>query len=74
MKGKKTTKNDAARSTVEQIKSNSLFLKPKYSICGPKESRFLKEQETKGLLTSLEIETLLSKILFVGNLIAYLSA
>ena len=34
----------------------------KCSVCGIKKSRFLKEQEDKGLLSNLGIKTLLSKI------------
>ena len=34
----------------------------KWSVCGIKKSRFLKEQEAKGLLSNLEIKTPLSKI------------
>ena len=34
----------------------------KCSVCGNKKSRFLKEQEDKGLLSNLGIKTLLSKI------------
>ena len=33
------------------------------SICGNKKSRFVKEQESKGILSSLDIRTPLSKIL-----------
>ena len=33
------------------------------SICGNKKSRFVKEQEAKGILSSLGIKTPLSKIL-----------
>ena len=43
-------------------KSNRLFMQSKYSICGIKKSRFVKEQEAKGLLSNLEIKTTLSKI------------
>ena len=37
-------------------------MQSKCSICGIKKSRFVKEQEAKGLLSNLEIKTPLSKI------------
>ena len=37
-------------------------MQSKCSICGIKKSRFVKEQEAKGLLSYLEIKTPLSKI------------
>ena len=47
---------------IVRTKSNRLFMQSKYSICGIKKSRFVKEQEAKGLLSNLGIKTLLSKI------------
>ena len=38
------------------------MLLSKYAICGSKKSRFMKEQETKGILSSLGLKTPLSKI------------
>ena len=37
-------------------------MQSKCSVCGIKKSRFLKEQEAKGLLSNLGTKTLLSKI------------
>ena len=37
-------------------------MQSKCTECGFKQSRFVKEQEVKGLLSKLEIKTLLSKI------------
>ena len=37
-------------------------MQSKCSVCGIKKSRFIKEQETKGLLSKLGIKTPLSKI------------
>ena len=37
-------------------------MQSKCSVCGIKKSRFLKEQEVKGLLSNLGIKTPLSKI------------
>ena len=45
-----------------KAKNGRLQLKSQYSICGNKKSRFVKEQEAKGILSSLGIRTPLSKI------------
>ena len=37
-------------------------MQSKYPVCGNKKSRFVKEQEAKGLLSNLGIRTPLSKI------------
>ena len=37
-------------------------MQSKYSVCGIKKSRFIKEQEAKGLLSNLGIKTPSSKI------------
>ena len=37
-------------------------MRSKCSVCGTKKSRFVKEQEAKGLISSLGIKTSLSKI------------
>ena len=41
---------------------NRLVMQSKCSVCRIKKSRFLKEQEAKGLLSNLGIKTPLSKI------------
>ena len=45
-----------------RTKSNRLIMQSKCSVCGIKRSRFVKEQEAKGLLSNLGIKTHLSKI------------
>ena len=44
-------------------------MQSKCLVCGIKTSRFVKEQQPKGLLSSLGIKTLLSKIAFSGNIL-----
>ena len=39
----------------------------KYAICGSKKSRFIKDQETKGLLSNLGVKTPLSKVPILGD-------
>ena len=43
-----------------KTKSNRLFMQSKCSVCGTKKSRFVKEQDAKGLLSNLGIKTPLS--------------
>ena len=40
----------------------------KCAICGSKKSRFIKNQEAKGLLSKLGIKTLLSKVPILGDI------
>ena len=46
-----------------RTKNNRLIMQSKCSVCGTKKSRFVKEQDAKGLLSNLGIKTSLSKIL-----------
>ena len=41
----------------------------KCAICGSKKSKFIKKQETKGLLSNLGIRTPLSKISLLGDVL-----
>ena len=43
-------------------------MQSKCSVCGIKNSRFVKEQEAKGLLSSLERESRLNKIPLLGDI------
>ena len=45
-----------------RTKNNRLLMQSKCSVCKNKKSRFIKEQEAKGLLSQLGIKTPLSKI------------
>ena len=45
-----------------RTKNNRLVMQPKCSVCEIKKSRFVKEQEAKGLLSKLGIKTPMSKI------------
>ena len=39
------------------------------AICGAKKSKFIKEQEAKGLLSNVDIKTTLSKIPLLGDIL-----
>ena len=45
-----------------RTKNDRLIMQSKCPVCGNKMSRFVKEQEAKGLLSNLGIKTPLSKI------------
>ena len=60
VKCRKNTEN--LNSRIFKTKNNRLIIQSKCSDCGIKKSRFIKEQEAKGLLSSLGIKAPLSKI------------
>ena len=60
VKCRKNTENIDPK--VVRTKNNWLFIQSKCSVYGIKKSRFVKEQEAKGLLSNLGIKTPLSKI------------
>ena len=66
VKCRKDTENIDLKTV--RTKSNRLVMQSKCSICGIKKSRFVKEQEAKGLLSNLGIKTPLSKIPFLNIL------
>ena len=51
-----------------KTKNNRLVIQSISSVCGIKKSRFVKEQESKGLLSNLGIKTPLSKIPLINVL------
>ena len=60
VKCRKDTEN--IDSKIVRTKINRSVMQSKCSVCGIKKSRFVKEQEAKGLLSNLGIKTPLSKI------------
>ena len=60
IKCKKDTDNIDPK--IIRTKYNRLLMQSKYSVCKNKKSRLVKEQETKGLLSDLGINTPFSKI------------
>ena len=51
---------------VARTKNGRIMLLPKYAVCDSKKSKFIKQQEASGLLSSLGVKATLSKILLVG--------
>ena len=66
IKCRKDTEN--IESKIVRTENNRLVTQSKCSVCGIKKSRFIKEQEAKGLLSNLGIKTPLSKILLLNIL------
>ena len=66
MKCRKDTEN--LKSKIFKTKNGRLLIQSKCTDCRIKNSRFVKEQEAKGLLSSLGIKTSLSKIPFLNVL------
>ena len=60
VKCKKDTENIDPKMV--RTKNNTLIMQSKCSVWGIKQSRFVNEQEAKGLLSNLEIKIPLSKI------------
>ena len=65
LKCKKYTKN--INPQVSSTSNGKLMILSKCAICGSKKSIFIKKQEAKGILSSLGIKTLLSKIPLLGG-------
>ena len=67
LKCKQNTKNiDPKISSTSNGKSMILS---KCAICGSKKSRFIKNQEAKGLLSNLGIRTPLNKVPMLGDIL-----
>ena len=56
------TNTDNIDPKMLKTKNNRLIMQSKSSVCKNKKSRFVKEQDAKGLLSQLGIKTPLSKI------------
>ena len=66
VKRRKDTENIDPK--IVRTKNNRLVMQLKCSVCGIRKSRFVKEQEAKGLLSNLGIKTPLNKIALLNVL------
>ena len=66
LKCRKDTEN--INSSVSST-SNGKAILSKCAICGSKKSRFIKNQEAKGLLSNLGVRTPLSKVSILGDIL-----
>ena len=67
LKCRKYTKNVDPK--VSGTSNGKIMILSKYAICGSKKSRFIENQEVKGLLSKLGIKTPLSKIPILGDIL-----
>ena len=56
-------------SRVSKTSNGRTMILPKCAICGSKKSRFIKNQEAKGLLSNLGVRTPLSKVPILGDIL-----
>ena len=54
---------------VSKTNNNRIVVLSNCKICGSKKSRFIKNQEAKGLLNNLGIKTQLSKVPMLGDIL-----
>ena len=67
LKCRKDTENIIPR--VSNTSNGKTMILSKCAICGSKKSRFIKDQEAKGLLSNLVVRTPLSKVPIVGDVL-----
>ena len=67
MKYRKNTKSKDSKAV--KTRNEGIILLSKFAVCDSKKSKFIKEQEASGLLNSLGIKTLLSKVPLVVPLL-----
>ena len=67
LKCRKDTEN--INPSVSSTSNGKAMILSKCTICGGKKSRFIKNQEVKGLLSNLGIRTPLSKIPLLGDIL-----
>ena len=67
LKCRKDTENINPR--VSKTSNNRTMILSKCAKCGSKKSRFIKNQEAKGLLSNLGIRTPLSKVPILGDIL-----
>ena len=67
LKCKKNT--ESINPKVSKTTNGKTMILSKCAICGSKKSKFIKEQQAKGLLSNLSIRTPLSKIPILGDIL-----
>ena len=67
LKCRKNTEN--INSRVSKTSNNRAMVLSKCAICGSKKSRFIKNQEAKGLLSNLGIKAPLSKVPILSDIL-----
>ena len=67
LKCRKSTEN--INSQVSKMSNDKTMVLSKCAICDSKKSRFITNQEAKGLLSNLGVRTPLSKIAILGDIL-----
>ena len=67
LKCKKNTKNIDLK--ISSSSNGRAIMLSKCAICGSEKSRFIKNQQAKGLLSNLGIKTTLSKVPILGDIL-----
>ena len=67
LKCRKDTEN--MNPKVSNTSNGKTMILSKYAICGSKKSRFIKDQDAKGVLSNLGIRTPLSKVPSLGDIL-----
>ena len=67
LKCRKDTENIDPK--VSKTSNNKTMILSNCAICGSKKSRFIKNQEAKGLLSNLDIRLPLSKVPILGDIL-----
>ena len=67
LKCRKDTEN--INTNISKTSNNRTMVLSNCKICGSKKSRFIKNQEAKGLLSNLGIKTPLSKVPILGDIL-----
>ena len=67
LKCRKDTENINPR--VSNTSNGRTMILSKYAVCNSEKSRFVKNQEAKGLLTDLSVKTPLSKVPVLGHIL-----
>ena len=67
LKCRKDTKN--INPKVSSTSNGKAMILSKCAICGSKKSRFIKNQEAKGLLSNLGLRTPLSRVPILGDIL-----
>ena len=70
LKCRKDTEN--INPKISKTSNNRTMVLSKCAICGSKKSRFIKNQEAKGLLSNLGIRTPLSKVPIFGDILFWI--
>ena len=70
LKCRKDTENINPR--ISKTSNGRTMVLSKCAICGSKKSRFIKNQEAKGLLSNLGVRTPLSKVPILGDILFWM--